>query len=84
MVRPAQARVERGVFPERPAHPLVGGGAEFHGDSDELIPVQALFHATNALGALGVPTEWHVSAGIGHGIDQDGLRYGGEFLARRR
>ncbi len=55
-----------------------------HGDRDDLIPVQALFHATQALAALDIPTEWHVSAGIGHGIDQEGLRQGGEFLARRR
>jgi phospholipase/carboxylesterase len=55
-----------------------------HGDQDELIPVQALFHATQALAALDIPAEWHVSAGIGHGIDQEGLRQGGEFLARRR
>ena len=55
-----------------------------HGDQDELIPVQALFHATQALAALEVPTEWHISPGIGHGIDQEGLRHGGEFLARRR
>lgn len=55
-----------------------------HGDQDELIPVQALFHATQALAALEIPAEWHVSAGIGHGIDQEGLRQGGEFLARRR
>jgi phospholipase/carboxylesterase len=27
--------------------------------------------------------EWHISAGIGHGIDAEGLRHGGEFLARR-
>ena len=55
-----------------------------HGDRDELIPVQALFHATQALAALEIPAEWHISAGIGHGIDQEGLRQGGEFLARRR
>jgi phospholipase/carboxylesterase len=54
-----------------------------HGDQDELIPMQALFHATNALAALEVPAEWHISAGIGHGIDDEGLRHGGEFLARR-
>ena len=53
-----------------------------HGDADDLIPVQALFLATQGLAALGVPVEWHVSAGIGHGIDQEGLRHGGEFLAR--
>lgn len=53
-----------------------------HGDADQLIPVQALFHAAQGLAALDVPAEWHISAGIGHGIDQEGLRQGGEFLAR--
>ena len=54
-----------------------------HGDRDELIPAQALFLAAQGLAQLGVPTEWHLSAGIGHGIDGEGLRHGGEFLARR-
>jgi phospholipase/carboxylesterase len=54
-----------------------------HGDADDLIPVQALIHATQALAALEVPVEWHISAGVGHGIDGEGLRHGGEFLARR-
>jgi phospholipase/carboxylesterase len=54
-----------------------------HGDSDDLIPPQALFQATQGLAALEVPVEWHLSAGVGHGIDGEGLRHGGEFLARR-
>jgi phospholipase/carboxylesterase len=54
-----------------------------HGDRDDLIPVQALSHASQGLAALGVPVEWHISQGIGHGIDGEGLRQGGEFLARR-
>ena len=54
-----------------------------HGDADELIPVQAIFHAAQGLAALEVPAEWHVSSGIGHGIDPEGLRHGGEFLARQ-
>ena len=54
-----------------------------HGDQDELIPVQAVFHAAQGLAALDIPAEWHVSSGIGHGIDQEGLRQGGEFIARR-
>ena len=45
--------------------------------------MQALFQAAQALAALDVPVEWHISDGIGHGIDQEGLRHGGEFLARR-
>ena len=53
-----------------------------HGDQDQLIPVQALMHATQGLAALEVPAQWHISAGVGHGIDQEGLRHGGEFIAR--
>ncbi len=53
-----------------------------HGDRDDLIPPQALFQASGGLASLGVPVEWHLSQGIGHGIDQEGLRHGGEFLAR--
>jgi phospholipase/carboxylesterase len=54
-----------------------------HGDQDQLIPVQALMHATQGLAALEIPVEWHISAGVEHGIDQEGLRQGGEFLVRR-
>ena len=53
-----------------------------HGDSDDLIPPQAMFQASSGLASLGVGVEWHLSAGIGHGIDQEGLRHGGEFLRR--
>ena len=54
-----------------------------HGAQDDLIPAQALFQSAQALAALDVPVEWHLSEGIGHGIDQEGLRHGGAFLARR-
>ena len=54
-----------------------------HGDRDDLIPAQALFQAAQGLAALGLSAEWHLSAGVGHGIDAEGLRHGGEFLARR-
>ncbi len=53
-----------------------------HGDQDQLIPVQALLHAARGLVALDIPAEWHISPGVGHGIDQEGLRHGGQFLAR--
>jgi phospholipase/carboxylesterase len=53
-----------------------------HGDQDQLIPVQALLQAAQGLASLEVPVEWHISPGIGHGIDPEGLRHGGEFLAR--
>jgi phospholipase/carboxylesterase len=51
-----------------------------HGDQDSMIPVQALFAATQALGAYGVPLLWHISRGVGHGIDPEGLELGGRFL----
>jgi phospholipase/carboxylesterase len=54
-----------------------------HGDRDDLIPAQALFLSAQDLAALEIPTEWHISAGIGHGIDGEGLRHGGAFLAKR-
>ncbi len=53
-----------------------------HGDADQLIPVQALLESAQGLATLDVPAQWHISAGIGHGIDQEGLRHGGEFLAK--
>ncbi len=51
-----------------------------HGDMDEVIPIDAMYMAREILGQAGLPVEWHVSQGIGHGIDGDGLRLGGEFL----
>jgi phospholipase/carboxylesterase len=53
-----------------------------HGERDDLIPAQALFAAAQTLAALDVPVEWHLSPGLGHGIDAEGLRHGGEFLSR--
>jgi phospholipase/carboxylesterase len=53
-----------------------------HGDQDDLIPLDALFLSADALAAAGVPCEWHLSAGAGHGIDVGGLRHGGLFLTR--
>jgi phospholipase/carboxylesterase len=53
-----------------------------HGERDDLIPAQALFISAQSLAAVDVPVEWHLSPGLGHGIDADGLKLGGEFLAR--
>jgi phospholipase/carboxylesterase len=79
LVTPPQAELEAfaSSITSRPPVLLV------HGDRDELIPAQALFQAAQGLAALGLSVEWHLSAGIGHGIDAEGLRHGGEFLARR-
>jgi phospholipase/carboxylesterase len=51
-----------------------------HGDRDEVIPVDAMMIAREQLAQAGLPVEWHVAPGIGHGIDGEGLRLGGAFL----
>ncbi|HEY8384160.1 MAG TPA: dienelactone hydrolase family protein [Microvirga sp.] len=51
-----------------------------HGDQDDVIPVEALFLTTDALSQAEVPCQWHLSAGIAHGIDGEALRHGGMFL----
>jgi phospholipase/carboxylesterase len=73
----AEPAAVKGEIKARPPVLLV------HGDEDQLIPPQALFQSAQDLAALEVPVEWHMSPGVGHGIDQEGLRHGGEFLARR-
>jgi phospholipase/carboxylesterase len=78
------------VLPDKAKADAVGGDIKgkppvllIHGDQDDLIPVQALLQGAQDLAALEVPVEWHISTGTGHGIDQEGLRHGGTFLARR-
>jgi phospholipase/carboxylesterase len=51
-----------------------------HGDADQVIPVDAMFMARGQLAKAGLPVEWHVAEGVGHGIDAEGLRLGGAFL----
>ena len=51
-----------------------------HGDADDMVPVAALHEAIAALGAAGVPAQWRVCAGVGHGIAPDGLAVGARFL----
>ena len=51
-----------------------------HGDMDEVIPVDAMLIAREQLAQAGLPVEWHVAEGIGHGIDATGLKLGGAFL----
>ena len=53
-----------------------------HGDKDEMLPVQHLHDAVQALGGAGLNVEWHVSQGAGHTIAQDGLELGMQFVQR--
>lgn len=52
-----------------------------HGDADTVIPVNAMFAAATALGRAGVPVQWHLAPGMGHGIDPQGLNIAGTFLS---
>lgn len=51
-----------------------------HGDQDEVIPAKALALTRDSLAAAQVVVEWHLRAGLGHGIDPVGLAMGGGFL----
>ena len=53
-----------------------------HGSSDEVIPVEAMFESSEALGKANIPAQWHMCPGLGHGIDGAGLVHGGLFLAK--
>jgi phospholipase/carboxylesterase len=78
LVVPEEAELDKYAAEIRSRPPVL----LIHGDQDQLIPVQALLHAAQGLASLEIPTQWHISPGVGHGIDQEGLRQGGEFLAR--
>lgn len=51
-----------------------------HGTADQVIPAQAMFATAATLGSLGVRLQWHLSPGIGHGIDESSLSLAANFL----
>ncbi|MEJ0095491.1 MAG: dienelactone hydrolase family protein [Methylocella sp.] len=53
-----------------------------HGSEDPVIPTEALFLSAEDLAKADIPTQWHLSMGLGHGIDGAGLMHGGLFLAQ--
>jgi phospholipase/carboxylesterase len=53
-----------------------------HGSADQIVPVAALHQAERELSRLGIVVRTHVSQGLGHSVDPDGLRLGAEFLAQ--
>ena len=53
-----------------------------HGSADPIVPVAALHAAKTQLENLGVDVTAHISPGVGHSVDPDGLRIGGEFIVR--
>lgn len=53
-----------------------------HGSQDDVIPAEALFLSAGELARAGIACQWHLSSGLGHGIDGEGLLHGGLFLAK--
>jgi phospholipase/carboxylesterase len=53
-----------------------------HGDADEVIPAEAMFQSAEALAKAGIPAQWRLVPGLGHGIDPEGLAQGALFLAQ--
>jgi phospholipase/carboxylesterase len=54
-----------------------------HGEEDEVIPYDCLPAAENALAMVGVPVVSLSCPGLGHSIDEEGLRAGIHFVAER-
>jgi phospholipase/carboxylesterase len=53
-----------------------------HGDADQMVPFAAMGQAQAECERLGFEVNTHVARGLGHSIDEAGLRLGGDFLAR--
>jgi phospholipase/carboxylesterase len=76
------------VRPERPDQADIRPAAKrppillVHGNEDDVISAEALFLSAEALAKAEIPCQWHLSTGLGHGIDGPGLRHGGLFLAK--
>ncbi len=83
-VKPAAIVGYSGVLAGPP--PVLGADARpillIHGDSDPMIPPDALFMSAGALGHAGAAVQWHLSPGLGHSIDETGLMMGGGFLVQ--
>ncbi len=52
-----------------------------HGSEDNVIPLDALFMSAEGLAEAGIPCQWHMSAGVAHGIDEGALTHAALFLA---
>ena len=53
-----------------------------HGEVDEILPVAATRYAENMLRKQGFAVNAVYRPGLGHGIDEEGLRRGAAFLRR--
>jgi phospholipase/carboxylesterase len=51
-----------------------------HGETDDLIPVDAMHIARELLANAGLLVEWHVRPRLGHGIDEIAQRLAADFI----
>lgn len=51
-----------------------------HGDADEVVPVESIFHAKEGLFSSGIDVTAVSRPGLGHGIDPDGINHAVTFL----
>jgi phospholipase/carboxylesterase len=54
-----------------------------HGSADQIVPATALHVAERELKRLGIDVRTHVSKGLGHNVDAEGLRLGAAFLEEK-
>jgi len=52
-----------------------------HGDQDPMLPVELMDQAAARLVECGVSVDAHKCPGVGHGIDENGVRLGSAFLS---
>lgn len=67
------------LLAEAPAKPPI---LLVHGEQDQVLPVAASRYAEELLRQHGFPVEAVYRPGLGHGIDEEGLRRGALFLKR--
>jgi phospholipase/carboxylesterase len=77
LVGPEHLRETGAAAPSRKPPPIL----LVHGSEDDLIPAESLFLSATDLAESGIGCQWHLSVGLGHGIDAAGLKHGGLFLA---
>lgn len=53
-----------------------------HGDMDNVVPIQLMYAANEALKSININVDHHISRGIQHSIGPDGLQKALEFLAK--
>ncbi|MED5422769.1 MAG: phospholipase, partial [Pseudomonadota bacterium] len=53
-----------------------------HGSADEVVPVDMFDEAHAFLQGAGYDVQGHITPGLGHGIDLEGVQKGHDFLKR--